>query len=88
MKTDIFLRSIFTTIFLIENIYLAFVNLRKNNKKIFCFCCKFFDRTPKSNLAIDAFSNLYNISAALTKHEKKVSNYFMSYDTWIKIDKK
>jgi len=59
----------------------------KSTGKIFCFCCKLFDRTPKSNLAICGFSDWHNVSAALTVHEK-APNHFKAYGTWIEIEKR
>ncbi|XP_050066053.1 uncharacterized protein LOC126555133 [Aphis gossypii] len=59
----------------------------KSTWKIFCFCCKLFDRTPKSNLAICGFSDWRNVSAALTVHET-APNHFKAYGTWIEIEKR
>ncbi|KAL4083829.1 hypothetical protein QTP88_009364 [Uroleucon formosanum] len=59
----------------------------KSTEKIFCFCCKLFDRTPKSNLAICGFSDWHNVSVALTVHEK-APNHFKAYGIWIEIEKR
>lgn len=59
----------------------------KSTGRIFCFCCKLFDRTPRSSLAIGGFSDWHNISTALTMHEK-APNHFKAYGTWIEIEKR
>lgn len=55
-------------------------------KNIFCFCCKLFHQTLKSNLAIDGYSDWHNVPTALTIHEK-ASNYFIPYSLWIETEK-
>ena len=65
-----------------QNITSRWMTYSQAKNRVYCFCCKLYDRNPLSPLAQDGCCDLIHVGDVLKTHEKS-KNHFDAYCLWL-----
>lgn len=69
-----------------ETVSRSWLQYSNSADRVFCFCCKLFDPSPKSKLGSEGLNNWKHIGDSLKSHETS-NEHFISYRKWLDAEK-